>query len=211
VIVGVLAAVGAGLVRLDAVAEDAVLRSAEVSIEFASPTSCAVSAQLLVDGVADVEHRIDAPPGTAIELLGVDGALVAGPVRMVERTQALRVAVQGGTYTVRYRVEQPAARAFRCPIWLPTIPTDGQSRPVRLHVELPEGMVGTGTLPAFTWTGTRGSVTLAHVPAFVRVPYASARDASAWDTARIMDVIALAVFAGASALWVWRQRWSRRR
>jgi hypothetical protein len=182
------------------------LRSASIAIDFVSPTSCAVSAELSVDSTAEVEHRIDAPQGAAIELIEVVGARTAGSVRAVEHTQSLRVSLQGGAYTVRYRVQQPAERAFRCPIWLPTVPTDGRSRAVSLHVALPDAMAPGSSMPAFTWTGNRGSATLGHVPAFVRVPYVSAAEAPAWDTGQIMDGVAIVVFVAASALWVWRRR-----
>jgi hypothetical protein len=186
-----------------------VLRSADVTIGFVSPTSCEVSATLAVEGAADVEHRIHAPDGTAIDLLDVVDARGADPVRIVEATQALRVSVANRAYTLRYRVRQPADRAFRCPIWLPTVATDGVSRPVRISVVLPDAMAPGASMPAFAWNGTRGTVTLGHVPAFVRVPYGSATEVRVWDTGRIMDAAAIVIFVAASAFWAWRRRGQR--
>jgi hypothetical protein len=61
-------------------------------------------------------------------------------------------------------------------------------------------------MPAFTWTGSRGVVTLGHVPAVVIVPYAPQGEARGWGIDSMMDAFAIAVFAGATAAWAWRAR-----
>ncbi len=168
---------------------------------------------LNVEGASNIEHRVDAPPSPnggfgahVVDLVHVQGAEQVGEIRTIGRTRSLVLRPAQPSYAFRYRAEQSEDRAYRCPMWLPTVATDGTSRTVRLGVDLPSSVVPAGSMPAFTWTGTHGSATLGHVPAFVRVPYASPGEARALDIAQVMDAAAIVVFAGASALWVWRRR-----
>jgi hypothetical protein len=55
-------------------------------------------------------------------------------------------------YGFRYRAVQAAPRAHRCPIWLPTAPTDGRSRPVRLGIDLPPATAA-GTITGASASG----------------------------------------------------------
>jgi len=118
--------------------------------------------------------------------------------------------VPGKQYQIQYRLIQPDDRAFRCPIWAPALPTDGRSRQVMIEVSLPELSSPKGrSFPALTWNGSEGTATIGHLPAFVRIPYigdSTGGDIGRLDIARTMDVVALAVFALASAVWVWRRR-----
>jgi len=180
------------------------LAAADVLIAIDSPTSCEVTLTLAVDGAAEIEHRIDAPDGSRVELLEVRDARPAGAVRTIGRTQSLVLRPDGSGYRIRYRVLQHAAD--RCPIWLPIAPADGRSRPVRIEVELPAGTDADDSLPAFHWTGTRGQATIGHLPSIVRVAYGPVDERHAWSVSRIMDALALIVFAGASAAWTLRVR-----
>lgn len=186
------------------------LTSARAAIAFTAPTACEVTLTVTVGGAASVEHRLEAPQGSHVELIDVRDAIQDGDVRDIGRTRALTVTPSGASpYTIHYRFAQAADRPHRCPIWLPAAPADGRSRPVQLSVRLPEGTVASGTMPAFTWTGAEGTTTLPHLPAFVIVPYTKAGEARPWDVARVMDVVALAAIAGGSGLWL-RRRQRRR-
>jgi hypothetical protein len=183
-----------------------VLRSAEVQITVTSPTSCEVAVALAVEGVSEIEHRIEVFEGSHIELVGIRGARQVGDVRTVGRTQSLVLRPDQAAYGFRYRAVQPAPRVHRCPIWLPTVPTDGRSRPVHLEVDLPPATAAGNSMPAFTWAGGHGAATLGHLPAVVRVPYAPEGTAPGWGIGSVMDALAIAVFAIASAVWMWRVR-----
>jgi hypothetical protein len=184
----------------------AVLRSADVTITVRESASCDVSMVLLVEGAASVDHRIESLDGTTIDQLRVDGADQAAEPRAVGRTQSLTVTPKPSPYTIRYRVQQPPDRATRCPLWLPTTPTDGVSRAVKLQVELPADTTPGNTMPRFKWTGASGSVTLAHLPAFVLIPFAAPGESPGWDMTEVMDAAAVSVFVGASGIWLWRKR-----
>jgi hypothetical protein len=141
--------------------------------------------------------------GATATLLGIDGGAAGAPAS-VGRTLALAVAPSSPTYTLHYRVDQPPAGAFRCPVWLPVTPADGRSREVRISATLPADATAVGTMPAFSWQGRQGSAVLGHLPAFVRLPYEAPGVAPPWNIARTMDVLSLAVLVLASALW-WRR------
>jgi hypothetical protein len=185
-----------------------VLRTADVRIAFTSPTACEVTMTLEVAGASPVEHRLELLEGASVEAVEVAGG-ASGPSRDIGRTRALEVtpdAAAGGAYTLRYRVRQSAARPYRCPLWLPAAPTTGRDRPVRLSATLPEGTVSTGGMPAFTWQGVHGQTALAHLPAFVVVPFAAPAEGRAWDVSRVMDVAALGTLAAASLFWAIRRK-----
>jgi hypothetical protein len=191
--------------------DGAVLRSAAVNVTMTSPTSCEVTMSLETITSHDIDHRVEAFGGTDIELVAVRDAAQVGSPRQIGTTRSLVVrAVPGKRYQIQYRLMQPDERAFRCPIWIPTLTTDGRSRQVMIKVALPQLSSPQGSsFPAFAWTGSEGTATLGHLPAFVRVPYlgeSTDRDAGPPDIARTMDVVAVAVFALATAVWVWRRR-----
>ena len=190
-----------------------VLRGAEVRIALSSPTSCAVGLSLTIDGgPAMVEHRLERLDGATVRVTAVDGAERIGELQDVGRTRALTLRPTTATYRIDYRVDQPEAGAYRCPIWLPTTPTDGRSRAVRITATLPAGVLPSGTMPSFAWAdgggtaGPVGTVTLGHLPAFVRLPYAGAGATAPWNVARLMDAITVSVLALASLLWLRRSR-----
>jgi hypothetical protein len=185
-----------------------VLRSAEMAVHFTAPVTCEVSLTVEVAEARDVEHRLEVLEGTVVEAVEVTAARTAGAARDIGRTRAVLVtpAVVGAPYTIQYRVTQPASRPYRCPVWLPTTPTDGKSSRVALIVTVPDGTEASATMPAFAWTGTRGSAMLAHLPAIVIVPFARAGEPRPWDIARIMDLTALATLAGCSAWWLRRRK-----
>ena len=185
----------------------AVLREAAVDIVITSPTSCEVKMTLTVDGAAEIEHRIESFGSSSdVQLVDIGQAGQVGQLRTVGRTQSLVLRPHGGAFSVRYRVQQTAERTGRCPIWLPTVPTDGRSRAVRLRMTLPTDAVPGSSMPAFQWEGRAGSATLGHLPAFVRAPYTLAGEPRPWDIAGLMDIVTVIVFAAASAIWVWRRR-----
>lgn len=185
-----------------------VLRSAEAVVRFADPAQCDVRLTLVVSGAADVEHRLEVLEGTEVELLGVEGATEATPVRDIGRTRALslRPASLDVAYSIVYRVVQRPARAGRCPLWLPTAPADGRSRNVRLRVSVPDGTEAAATMPSFSWNGPTGAATLAHVPAVVIVPFVRIGDARPWDVSRVMDLTAMATLVVSTGWWLRRRR-----
>jgi hypothetical protein len=185
-----------------------VLTGADARIIVLSPTVCDVRLAVTVDGAEDVEHRLEVLDGAVVGDLAVRGA-TADSVRTVGRTQAVHVRPHGAAYELSYRIEQPPAGRFRCPLWLPTTPADGRSRAVRLAVTLPAGAEPSGTMPAFTWRDGVGTATLGHLPAFVRVPYAVDGVAAPWNLARLMDGVSVGVLVVASLLWLLRSRRTR--
>ncbi|MFN7980149.1 MAG: hypothetical protein U0P30_18590 [Vicinamibacterales bacterium] len=184
-----------------------VLRAVDARIRFDSATSCSVALTFTVQGASQVEHRLEVLDGAEVRSVQVAQA-VAGEPRDVGRTRALVVtpSADGTPYTLRYEVRQSDARAHRCPLWLPTVPTDGRSRAVHLVTEVPSGTTVVGGMPSFTWQGARGEVTLAHLPAFVIVPFADAAALRPWDVSRVMDTVALGTLALASLAWLARQK-----
>jgi hypothetical protein len=180
------------------------VRSAEVRVEFASPTACSVDLTVAV-GAGEVEHRLDAPRGSRIELVEVRGAdTVRGPAD-AGQTKALVLRPGSQDYTLRYTVEQPPERAGRCPLWIPTVPTEGRMQAVRIVARIPPGATAVGTMPAFAWSGNEGTATIGHLPAFVRVPYALAGEPRPWNVALVMDVVSIVTLAGATLIWARRR------
>jgi hypothetical protein len=200
----VLATVCTGLLAPTAAAP--LLRSADVSIRFSSPTSCEVSMTFAIDGRTAIDHRLETPPGTSVDGLHVEGAGAASAPQAIGSTRSWVLTPARDTYVLRYRVQQDPARAHRCPLWLPAVPADGVSRQVKLQVELPHGSSPGSTMPRFKWNGGAGVATLAHLPAFVIIPYSAPGVSPGWDLSMAMDAVAVLVFAVASAIWVWRRR-----
>jgi hypothetical protein len=191
-----------------------VLRAADAHIVIASRTSCEVRLSVTIDGAIEVEHRLATADGDRRRFVNVDGATLVEPIRDVGSTLSLRLRPTGASYVLHYSVqhEEPTRIAFmdpvrdRCPIWLPTIPTDGRSRAVRMTSELPPGSTAGATMPAFTWNGTAGAAALGHLPSIVRVPYAANGEALPWSLPRAIDTLAIGTFAAATAAWIWRVR-----
>ncbi|MGH9383453.1 MAG: hypothetical protein ACRD2N_04100 [Vicinamibacterales bacterium] len=181
------------------------LRAADVDVTLTSPTSCDVTMSLRVEGVSEIDHRIDGS-ARGIELVRVDGARQVGAVNTVGRTQSLVLRPEESTYRIHYRAQIPDDRADRCPLWLPTISTDGLTRAVRLRVDLPSGMTSFESMPALDWSGGRGEVTLGHLPSFVRVSYGPAGSARGWGIAQTMDAVTVVIILIATAIWFLRRR-----
>lgn len=184
------------------------LAGAEVRVAFLSPTSCTVDLAVTVEGTEKVEHRVEIAEGSRVTLLDVRGATPLGDSRDVGRTRSLVVRPQMTTYTLRYEVEQPEHRAFRCPLWIPTVAADGLSRDVHLAVRIPVGATAAGTMPAFTWTGEEGTSTIGHLPAFVRVPFGMPGTPMPMNVAGVMDIVSIATLLAATVAWA-RRRLSR--
>jgi hypothetical protein len=197
-----------GLLLAPAAMAEPVVRSAEIRVRFTSPTSCAVDLTLDVDA-REVEHRVEAAPGGRVVLEEVRGAGRVGDVTDVGRTRALSLSPEGRPYTLRYTVEQPPDRAGRCPLWIPTLPTEGRGRQVHIEVRIPAGATAAGTMPAFAWSGEEGTATIGHLPAFVRVPFALAGEPAPWNVGRVMDVVSIAILFAATLAWARRRRLSR--
>jgi hypothetical protein len=183
-----------------------ILRSADVSIRIPSPTSCEVSMTLVVEGASAIDHRLESPAGVTVDELRIVGARATSEPQAIGSTRSLVLTPGPGAYTLSYRVQQSATRTHRCPLWLPAVPTAGVARAVTLRVDLPPESDPGNTMPRFTWSGHAGTATLAHLPAFVLVPYSAAGGPAAWDVSTVMDVAAVFMFVVASALWVWRRR-----
>jgi hypothetical protein len=182
-----------------------VLRAADIRILIDADNSCRVTMRLTVEDAGALDHRIEAREDTRIHLAAVRGARQVQELRAIGRTQSLVLEPVGAGHEVAYSVERSASDD-RCPLWVPVSPADGRSRAVHINVELPPGVTSRGTMPAFTWNGSTGSTTLAHVPAFVRVAYGPAGDAMTWEVSTAMDALAVFAFAGASGIWLWRRR-----
>ena len=190
------------------------LRAADARVIIASRTSCDVRLSVTIDGATEVEHRLARTDGDGRQLVNLEGARLVEPIRDVGATSSLRLRPTGTSYTLSYSVQhqEPLRIGFldpardRCPIWLPTIPTDGRSRAVRMTIELPPGSTAGATMPAFTWNGTVGTALLGHLPSIVRVPYAANGEAVPWSLPRAIDTLAIGTFAAATAAWIWRVR-----
>src|SRR5262245_13932196 len=149
-----------------------VLRAADARIIITSRTSCDVRLAVTIDGATEVEHRLAIAVGDRRQLVNLEGARLVEPIRDVGATLSLRLRPSGTSYSLSYSVQhqEPPRIGFldpvrdRCPIWLPTIPTDGRSRAVRMTVGLPPGSTAGATMPAFTWDGTVGTATIGHLP-----------------------------------------------
>ncbi len=199
----------------------AMLRQADVRVLLTSPNACDVTSNLTVEAKSRIEviHRLQLFEGARAELIGVSGAgKAAAAPRMDGRTMVLAVALDPSTpgpYTIRYRVTQPDEWSYRCPLWVPTTPTDGQAGAVRLQIDVPSGTVPTrGSFPAFTWSSNhQGTAMIGHVPAFVRVPFLAAGHDPGWwarqDLATITDTTAIVVLVVGTLIWVWRARAAR--
>ena len=185
-------------------AAPAVLRSADVQIVMTEPNACEVVLSVAIDDVpASVEHRLEMLDGATVTLVGSESA-ATDPPREVGRTRALIVRPASPSYTLRYRVRQPPAGAFRCPLWLPTTPADGRSRAIRLSVRVPDGAQPAGTMPTFAWNAGVGTATLGHLPAFVRLPFEADGVRAPWNLVRLMDAVSIGVLALASLVF-WRR------
>ena len=182
------------------------LRSGEVRITVMSAIACDVTMTLTAEGVSELDHRIEALEGSEIDLVDVQGARQVGDTQTVGRTRSLVLQPSASTYRFRYRVAQPPHRDHRCPLWIPVAPTDGRSRTIRLEIDVPESTIPGQTMPPVTWNGTRGTVMLGHLPAFVRIPFSSAGEPVEWDISRTMDVVTTTLVVGASVLWFWRRK-----
>ena len=183
-----------------------VLREADVEIVVTSSFACEVTMTLTVEGASEIDHRVETFSGGGADLVELQGARPVGDVRSIGRTQSLVLRPDQATYSFRYRARQPDDFADRCPIWLPAVPTDGRSRAVSIRIQLPPGSIPGYSMPSFEWTGARGLTRLAHLPAFVRVPYATDGEAAGWGIGRVMDAVAIFVFIAATAIWAWRRR-----
>jgi hypothetical protein len=204
------------------VAAATVVRGAQVHVVLTSPTSCDVDAAYTIqtDRPGPVPFTLQTFDGTKVELsVANDAAVPASDLRQSGKTTVFSAQLQGaGTQstTLRYRVTQAPAWAYRCPIWLPAVPTDGRPGTVRLEVEWPAGASITGsTLPPLQRAESRGSSSLSHIPAFVRVPYVGAGETrsalTGWDVTRVMDVATTVVLLGSSLVWVVLRERRRRR
>lgn len=182
-----------------------VVTEADVHVTFDSPTTCSVVLTLGVDADT-VEHRIEIADGATVELLDVAGARRAGEAKDIGRTRALILKPEADRYSLNYRVTQAANRASRCPLWIPTTPTAGRGRVVRITVRVPPGATARGTMPTFEWTGEEGAAEISHLPAFVRVPYSLPGEPAPWNVGRIMDATAIATLLAATVTWTRRRK-----
>lgn len=180
------------------------LRTAQARIVFVDARACTVDLTVDIDDALEVEHRLGVGDGSRAALIDTRGTSTPDAPRRIGATLALTLRPTAREYSIRYRVEHPDG-TDRCPLWLPDVPADGRSRAVTLAVEIPAGTRAVGTMPAFAWAGTRGEVTLGHLPAFVRVPLARPGDPAPWNIARVMDLVAVATLALASVIWARRR------
>lgn len=194
------------------------LRQADLRVTWLDALRCDAEIRLQVDtdAPASVDHRVLVYEGGRVDALAIGGRDVeAGAARTIGRTESVSVRLPRSgafTYQISYRAAQADAWAYRCPVWLPAIATDGLSRAIHVRVTLPPGAtVAAGTLPRLTWTSAvAGEATLAHLPAFIRTPFARPGEPLRWaatlDPTRLMDLTTIVVIATASLGWAWRRR-----
>jgi hypothetical protein len=161
--------------------------------------------RLSVAGATEIEHRIETMEGGRVELASLKSAEQIGQPRQVGRTLSLIVRPSAETYEIIYRVVH-SSTPDRCVLWLPMMPTTGAPASVTIDAELPPAMVPGETMPTFAWSGSRGRATMAHLPAALRLPFGDPGTQRNWGLGRLMDALAIAVFAVASAIWALRAR-----
>jgi hypothetical protein len=184
----------------------ATVRSAHIAVSVPSHGRCDVTMTLAVTGATEIEHRLETVEGGRVELASVKGAEPIGQLRQVGRTLSLIVRASAEPYEITYRLDLLAPARDRCALWLPTLPTTGAPASVTIDAELPPAAIPGETMPAFAWDGHRGRASLAHLPAALRLPFGDPGTRPGWGLARVMDALAIAVFAGASGIWAMRAR-----
>ena len=195
-------------------AADPVLRDAAIEATFQSPTSCEVRAAFTITGGAAsvaAEYRLYTGEAGRVEVLEAAGVNADGPSASSGRLHLFHAPYSGSgtdSYTLHYRVTQPQSHAYRCPVWLPTVATDGRSRDVRIRVTLPpNASPGGGAFPTLEWRSDAGTAVLGHVPAFLHVRFSDAAGpAGPWNVARVMDAIALAAIGAGMLAFAWRRK-----
>jgi hypothetical protein len=200
------AAIALGLAPL---AQAATMRDARVTIVF-SPGACTVTSRFVVDTAEPVlvDHHLRLS-GELVPRFVTLGA-IAGETRVVGRTVRVPMSLTGSgrnEYSVRYSVMLPAAARDRCPLLVPAAAADGVSRVVHLEAEVPDGAKRMpGEFPAFAWQGSRGAVTIGHMPSFVRIPHVAPGTPVTWrdtvDVRRIVDVAAVAIIGVSTLAWM---------
>jgi hypothetical protein len=199
----------------------ATLDAADARIAFTAPAACRVEIAFTIAAgeAGTVEHRLFLDGDARVEEVSVESALATADAPVRRGAAALlemRLPGRGRhAYRVAYRVDQHAAARFRCPLWLPAAPTQGTGGRVRLAVTLPPRAVPLGgAFPRLVWDGGAGTVALAHMPAFVRVPFAGPDEpwsfAARLGVDRSMEIVAVGLLAAAWAAWL-RLRRRRRR
>jgi hypothetical protein len=222
----VAALVCGGVLFTVSVARDAaaapVVNGANVHVVLTSPTSCDVEAAytIQVDRPEPIPFTLQTFDGTHVELVSVNGAAVASAdLQHSGKTTifSARPAVPGTlTTNVRYRVTQTSEWSYRCPIWLPAVPTARRPGGVAVQVELPAGVAVAGTtMPPLRRTQSGGVASLSHIPSFVRVPFLAPGEprsgVTGWDVSRIVDVATIVVLLGSSLVWLALRERRRRR
>lgn len=212
---GLATAVPAPAATLDA--EVATLDAADARVSFTAPAACRVEIAFTVatSAAAAVEHRLLLEDGGRAEEVSVRGALAsAGAPERRGAATLLGVRLPGRgrhAYTLAYRVVRHPSARFRCPLWFPNAPAQGTGGRVRLAVSLPPLAVPLGdTFPRLAWNGGTGSIALAHMPAFVRVPFASPGEPRPGPLAglgvdRSMEIAAVGLLVAATAVWLRRR------
>jgi hypothetical protein len=187
----------------------ATLRDARMTVVFA-PGGCDVTSKFVVDTAdpAVVEHRLMVSSGAVPEFVVIGG--IPGRADVIARSARLPVFLTGSgrnEYTVRYHASVDNAADGRCPLLVPHVPTDGVTRSVLITADVPEdAAVLPGGFPAFVWRDRRGTVSISHIPSFVRVRYAPRGAPIGWrdtlDPARIVDVLAVSAIGISTLGWV---------
>lgn len=197
------------VVAASAPAAAATLRDARVTVVF-GPGGCDVTSRFAIDTAepAVVGHRLMVASRAVPKFVVIGG--LAGVAEAIATSVRLPVSLAGSgrnEYSVRYHASLADATDGRCPLLVPDVPTDGVTRSVLITVDVPAGATALpGGFPAFAWHNGRGTVTISHIPSFVRVRYASPGAAIAWrdtlDPARVIDVIAVSTITVSTLAWV---------
>lgn len=194
-------------------AQAATLDAADARITFTAPAACRVDIAFTIatPSALAVEHRLLVDDAERVEEVSVagGGAAADAPTRRGgARMLIVRVPGRGRhTYRLGYRVVRPAAARHRCPLWLPTVPTQGRDRRITLTVALPDGAAPlAGAFPRLAWHDGTGSAVLAHLPAFVRVPFAVPGEpppslAASLGVDRVVEIVTVGLLGAATAIW----------
>ena len=187
----------------------ATLRDARLTVVFA-PGGCDVTSRFVVDTASPalVEHRLMVSNGAVPDFVVIGG--IAGRADVIARSARLPVSLTGSgrnEYSIRYHVSLDVVADGRCPLLVPHVPTDGVTRSVLITADVPDdAAVLPGGFPAFAWRDRRGTVTISHIPSFVRVRYAPRDAPIAWrdklDPARVVDVLAVCTIGISTLGWV---------
>jgi hypothetical protein len=192
---------------------DLTISRADLAVTFNSPTQCHVRLRATIEGPRDraVEHRLMVYEGTQVTGPRIAGATSSTSISRIGRTLALVLSDREATHVIEYDVAQPPEGRFRCPVWLPTVPSKVGPGRVHLLVTLPPGATLAGSrFPLLAWSGGRGEGLLGDLPSIVRTTFSrpgeELRGIERIDPGRMTDLAAVGMLITASLVWALGRR-----